>query len=134
MYETAWHWYRFAPDSFAAEDHEIVTERRVFDVRCDALLIDLRSKQASYPDLTSRTSYAFTHRAGLYAQEQDLNGLLVRSARCGGANAAIVKSMRLSNVRRRTYLTYRLNAVRDTFAAERTPGRKRLTLSPGTLA
>jgi hypothetical protein len=65
--------------------------------------------------------------------EQDLNGLLVRSARCDGANAAIFKQERLSNVRHRTYVTYRLNAVRDRFVAERTPGRKWLTVVPSTL-
>lgn len=133
VYETAWHWYRFVRDSFAGEDREIVTERRLFDVRCDALLIDLRGKEAAYPGLTNRTSYTFTHRLGLYVYEQDLNGLLVRSARCDGNNAAIFKPERLSNVRHRGYLTYRLNAVRDRFVAERTPGRKWLTLSPSTL-
>jgi len=133
VFETAWHWYRFVQDSFAGEDREIVTERRVFDVRCDALLIDLRGKEAAYPDLTSRLSYAFTHGVGRYVHEQDLNGLLVRSARCDGTNAAIFKPERLSNVRHRTYLTYRLNAVRDRFVAERTPGRKWLTVAPSTL-
>jgi RES domain len=133
VYETAWHWYRFVQDSFAGEDREIVTERRVFDVRCEALLIDLRGKEAAYPDLTSRVSYTFTHRVGLYVHEQDLNGLLVRSARCDGINAAICKPERLSNVRHRIFLTYRLNTVRDTFVAERTPGRKWLTVVPSTL-
>ena len=47
VYETAWHWYRFVVDSFAGEDREIGTERRVFDVRCEALLIDLRGKEAA---------------------------------------------------------------------------------------
>ena len=133
VYETAWHWYRFVLDSFADEDREIVTERRVFDVRCDVLLIDLRGREAAYPDLTSRISYAFTHGVGRYVHEQDLNGLLVRSARCDGINAAIFKAVRLSNVRDRTYLTYRLNAVRDTFVTERTPRRKWLSISPSTL-
>ena len=133
VYETAWHWYRFVLDSFAVEDREIVTERRVFDVRCEALLIDLRGKETAYPDLTSRTSYAFTHRVGRFVHEQNLNGLLVRSARCDGTNASIFKPERLSNVRDRTYLTYRLNAVRDTFVAERTPGRKWLAVVPSTL-
>ena len=131
--ETAWHWYRFVQDSFAGEDREIVTERRVFGVRCEALLIDLRGKEAVYPELTSRVSYAFTHGVGRYVHEQALNGLLVRSARCDGINAAIFKPERLSNVRHRTYLTYRLNAVRDRFVAERTPDRKWLTAVPSTL-
>ena len=47
--------------------------------------------------------------------------------------ASIFKPERLSNVRDRTYLTYRLNAVRDTFVAERTPDRKWLAVSPSTL-
>jgi len=103
------------------------------NVRCEALLLDLRGKEAAYPDLTSRTSYAFTQRLGLYVHEQDLNGLLVHSARCNSTNAAIFKHERLSNVRHGTYLTYRLNGVQDTFVAERTRGRKWLTLSPSTL-
>jgi len=133
VYETAWRWCRFVLDSFADEDRLIVTDRRVFDVRCDALLIDLRGKDATYPDLTSRTSYAFTQRIGVYVHEQGLNGLVVRSARCEGVNAAVFKPERLSNARHRMYLTYRTNPVKDTFVAERTPGRKWLALTPSTL-
>jgi hypothetical protein len=133
VHETAWHWYRFVRDSFSGLDRDIVTERRVFNVRCEALLIDLRAKEVAYPDLTSRTSYAFTHQVGRYVHEQDLNGLVVRSARCDGINAAIFQPERLSNVRHRTYLTYRLNAVRDTFIAQRTLGRAWLELAPSSL-
>jgi hypothetical protein len=133
VYETAWHWYRFVTDSYPAEDREIVSERRVFDVRCDALLIDLRGKGAAYPDLVSRRSYAFTQQIGRYVHEQGLNGLLAPSARCDGTNAAVFKPERLSNVRDRTFLTYRLNAARDTFVAERTPGRRWIRLAPSRL-
>lgn len=133
VYETAWHWHRFVLDSFAGEDREIVSERRIFDVRCDALLIDLRGKEAEYPALTSRTSYAFTHRLGTYMHEQGMNGLLAPSARCDGVNAAIFKPERLSNVRDRAYLTYRLNTQRDAFIAERARGRKWLSFAPSTL-
>ena len=77
------------PNSAGRDDR--VTDRRVFDVRCEALLIDLRGKEAAYPDLTSRTSYAFTHRVGLYVHEQNLNGLLVHSARCDGTNAPFAR-------------------------------------------
>ena len=133
VYETAWHWYRFVRDSFADEDRVVVTDRRTFDVRCDALLIDLRGKERAYPQLVSRTSYAFTQRLGRYVHEQDQNGLLVRSARCDGVNGCVFKPERLSNVRDRAYLTYRLNAVRDTFVAERSRGRRWLAFAPSTL-
>jgi len=133
VYETAWHWYRFVRDSFPEEDREIVTERRAFAVRCDALLVDLRGKEASHPGLVSRSSYAFTQRIGKYLHEQDQNGLLVHSARCAGVNAAVFNPQRLSNARHRTYLTYRLNGVRDTFVAERTRGRRWLAFAPAAL-
>ena len=131
--ETAWHWYRFVRDSYPAEDRAIVTERRVFAVRCDALLIDLRGREVAWPELCSRRSYVLTHQVGQLVHEQGLNGLLARSARCDGVNAAIFKSQRLSNVRHRNFLTYRLNPLRDTFVAERTPGRRWITLAPSTL-
>ena len=133
VHETAWHWYRFVSDSYPAEDREIRTERRVFDVRCDALLIDLRGRRASDPGLASRKSYALTQQIGRYVHEQGLNGLLAPSARCDGTNAAVFKPERLSHVRDRMFLTYRLNAARDTFVAERTPGRKWIRLAPSGL-
>jgi len=133
VYETAWHWYRFVLDSYADEDREITSERRVFDVRCDALLIDLRGRQTANPDLVSRTSYAFTQQVGRYIHEQALNGLLTPSARCDGINAAVFKPERLSNVRDRTFLTYRLNVARDTLIAERTLRRKWMKLTPSSL-
>jgi hypothetical protein len=133
VHETAWHWYRFVLDSYPDEDREIVTERRLFDVRCDALLIDLRGRPAAYPDLVSRRSDVFTQTVGRYVHEQGLNGLLDASARCDGVNAAIFTQERLSNVRERAFLTYRLNAVRDTFVAQRTPGRKWMKLAPSSL-
>lgn len=133
VYETAWHWYRFVLDSFGAEDREIVTDRRVFAVRTDALLVDLRGKEAHYPALVSRSSYAFTHEVGRFAHDQGLNGFLVRSARCEGVNAAIFRPERLSAVRHRAFLTYRLNPARDVLVAERTRGRRWLMVAPARL-
>jgi hypothetical protein len=133
VFETAWHWYRFVRDTFPDEDREIVSERRVFDVRCNALLLDLRGKEAKFAELVSRTSYTFTQQLGRYAHEQGLNGLLARSARSDGVNGAIFRAERLGNVRHRSYLTYRLNAVRDTLVAERTRGRKWIRIAPSSL-
>ena len=131
--ETAWHWARFVLDSYAGQEREIVSERRLFAVRCDALLIDLCGRQIAYPDLVSRTSYAFTQQLGRYVHEQALNGLLVPSARCTGVNAAIFRPERLSDIRDRGFLIYRLDVVRDTFVAERTPGRRWTSLVPSSL-
>jgi hypothetical protein len=133
VYETAWHWSRFVQDAFPAEDREIRTERRVFDVHCDAILIDLRGKVRRHPDLVSRTTYAFCQQVGRYVHDQGLNGLLTRSARCDGTNAALFRPERLSHVRDKLFLTYRYNPVSDRFIAERTPGKPWLRLCAGEL-
>ena len=133
VYETAHHWRRFLLDSYGELDRAIVTDRRVCDVRCDALLIDLRDKHAEFPDLVRRDSYTFTHQVGRILHEQDLSGLLVKSARCDGINGVIFRPERLSNAREKMFVSYRLNVVRDTFVAERTRGRTWLSFAPSSL-
>lgn len=122
VYETVYHRRRFLADSFPSLDREVRGERRVFQVRCDAILIDLRGKEAAEPRLVDRASYAFTQPLGAYLQAQGTNGLLVQSARCDGINAAIFRPAVLSGVRDLCYLTYILNPVLDTATVERAPG------------
>jgi len=131
VHETAWHWYRFVMDSFAGERRTIVSERRVFNVRCDALLVDLRGRQDRHPALVDRDSYAFTQRVGDYLHAQGANGLLVDSARCSGTNAAVLRPERLSSVRDRSFLTYRLDVAARRIVVERVRGRAWLRFTPG---
>lgn len=133
VYETAHHWRRFLLDSYGELDRLIVTDRRIFDVRCDALLIDLRGKHVEYPDLIRRDRYTFTHQVGRILYEQDLSGLLTKSARSDGINAAIFRPERLSNVREKLFATYKINVVQDTFVAERARGKSWLSFAPSTL-
>ena len=133
VYETVFRWHRFLTDSYAAENRVVTGERRLFDVRCDALLVDLRGREEAFPDLVNRTSYAFTHALGSFLADQGANGLLARSARCDGVNGAIFRRERLSNVREKMLLTYRCNPVLDTCAVERAAGEVWLEIRPGTL-
>ena len=133
VYETAYHWHRFVTDSFAAENREIVGERRVLDVRCDAILIDLRGKEKRSPALVDRRDYAYTQGLGRYLKSQSQNGLLVRSARSQGDNAALLRAEVLSRVRERCFLTYRMNPRLDEIAVERTVGRQWLKIRPSAL-
>jgi len=134
VYETVFHWHRFLLDSFATENRVVTGERRLLDVRCDALLIDLRDKQKDFPALVSRTSYAFTQNVGAYVHEQGANGLVVNSARCAGVNAALLKPERLSNVREKMFLTYRCNPTEDKCVVERMPGKAWMSVKPSALA
>lgn len=133
VYETVFHWHRFLMDSFPDLDVEVLGERRLFNVRCDALLVDLRGCEREAPQLVSRTSYAFTQQLGRYLVDQQQNGLLFPSARCQGTNAAVFNAARLSNVRDRLYLTYRYSPSARRVNVERTPGRAWLTISPTDL-
>lgn len=133
VYETAYHWHRFVMDSFASEDREITGERRVLDVRCDAILVDLRGAEKDEPRLTDRRDYGYTQRLGRYLREQSQNGLLLRSARHSGDNAAILRAAALSDVREKCFLTYRMNPLQDEIAVERAPGKRWLQLRPSTL-
>lgn len=132
VYETAYHWHRFVMDSFAAENRVIVGERRVFRTRCEAILIDLRGKADTVPELASRTSYAFTQQLGRYLHDQDQNGVLTPSARCAGVNAAVFRPARLAAPRDECFLSYELNPAQDRLQVRR--GRRHwLALQPSTL-
>lgn len=132
-YETVHHWQTFLIDSFPALDREIIGERRILRTRCDAVLVDLRGKEAREKRLVDRGNYRYTQQLGRYLKVQHQNGLLARSARCPGMNAAILRADVLSNVRDQSFLTYRSNPTRDVVRIERTPGRKWMELNPSTL-
>jgi RES domain len=119
VHETLYHWRRFVTDSFPI-DREIVGERRVFQVRCEAILIDLRA--AKEARLVERNDYAFTQQLGSYLSQRAQSGLLAPSARGPGTAAAILRPEALSDVRDLCYLTYRTNPARGPALVERTPG------------
>src|SRR5690606_6474374 len=133
VYETVHHWRAFVADSFADEDREIVSERRVLQARCDAILIDLRGKERREKRLVDRRDYRYTHALGRYLRQQSQNGLVVRSARAEGSNAAIFTPRVLSDARHLCFLTYRTNPRHDLVRVERTPGRKWLEVRPSSL-
>jgi hypothetical protein len=133
VYETVYHRHRFIQDSFAGEDRDIGNERRLFEVRCDAILMDLRGKELGEKRLVDRASYAYTQPLGSYLRKQGTSGLLVHSARCAGMNGAIFKPETLSGVRDLCHLTYLMNPKEDLVRVERTPGTTWLEIRPSSL-
>ena len=125
VHETLYHWHRFVTDSFSTEK-EVVGERRVFQVRCEAILIDLR--KAKEPRLVDPRSYAFTQPLGRHLRQRAQSGLLAPSARVRpGTIAAILRPEVLSEVRDLCFLTYRLRG--NAAAVERTPGETWLRIN-----
>ncbi|MFZ5595203.1 MAG: RES family NAD+ phosphorylase [Pseudomonadota bacterium] len=121
VYESVHHWWRFVMDSYAAEDRTIIADRRVFSVRCDAILIDLRGKEGRFPQLVS-SDYSFTQQLGGYLHEKEQNGLLVKSARCAGVNSAVFTPRVLSSPADVCYLSYTMNPQSRTVSVERERG------------
>jgi hypothetical protein len=128
VYETLYHWHRFVTDSFSI-DRQIVGERRVFQVRCEAILIDLSDKRAAEPRLIDRRDYTFTQALGRYLWQRAQSGLLAPAARTAGTIAAILRPEVLSDVRDVCFLTYRINPKTDVATVERTPGETWLRIT-----
>ena len=131
VYESVYHWHRFVVDAFPSVEREIIGERRVLDVRCEAILIDLR--RAGEARLTDRRDYGYTQGLGRYLHDRAQNGLLGQSARHGGDNAAIFDPRCLSKPRDRCFLTYRMDPREDLVTVERAPGEAGLEIKPSTL-
>lgn len=131
VYESVYHWHRFVMDAFADAGKSIVGERRVFHVRCKAILIDLR--RAAEPRLADRRDYAYTQGLGRHLHERAQNGLLAPSARTEGDNAALFDPRCLSDPRDACFLTYRMAPAEDRVLVERAPGETWLEIRPSLL-
>lgn len=125
VHETLYHWHRFVTDSYPGLEREIVGERRVFQVRCEAILIDVR--KAREPRLVDKTDYGFTQRLGRHLWQRGQSGLLAPSARGPGCTTPILRPEVLSGVRDLCFLTYRLRG--RSAAVERTPGQTWLRIT-----
>ncbi len=119
VHETVFHWLRRLRDSFPDLTQTVIAHRRVYQARCDALLVDLRDKHHEFPGLVDPASYAFTHQVGRYLHEQKMPGLLVQSARGGKINAAVFTPDVLSNPRDVCLLRYRWSPGEPRVAVER---------------
>lgn len=117
VHETVYHWRTSLLADAGFDDRvqrgerpSIVSERKVFWVRCDAALADLRPRAADYPALLHPVDYAFTQSIGVRLHREGHPGLVTRSARCDGENYALLNPQVLSNPRLGCQLTYRLTA------------------------
>lgn len=131
IYETVYHWRKFVRDSFGDVDEEIPADRRIVLARCQGLLVNLVGKEVDFPNLIDpdESNYAFTQQVASYLVQNRQSGLLVKSARCEGVNAAIFNKDILSNPRDFCYLTYFWNpAEGDEVRVERELGTTLMVL------
>ncbi|MBS4095687.1 MAG: RES family NAD+ phosphorylase [Sulfuricella sp.] len=115
VHETVHHWREgiladAGYDQLVArgERQSISGERKVYWVRCDAALADLRARVATYPDLLNPDSYRFTQEIGARLKREGHPGLVTASARCKGENYGVLNRVVLSAPQNCCSLTYRL--------------------------
>lgn len=121
VYETVYHMIRY---TLAIEgiSGEIIRERAVYLIHCNAILLDLTSKGVEYPELLS-DDYAYSQQIGKRVSSEKHPGLLVPSARkSDGINAVVFNPDVLSNARINCYLIYRMNLQRRVVSVEREQG------------
>lgn len=121
VHETVHHWLHGLLDDAGFRRPGVVAERRVYRVRCDAALLDLRPLQEDFPALVHSRDYRFTQAVGSRLQHEGHPGLATPSARCLGDNFALLNPALLSRPRHSCYLTYRLEE--DGVRVEKQTGR-----------
>lgn len=132
VHETVHHWFNGLLRDAGFEHEEVVAERRVYRVACDAALVDLRPALARYPDLLHKTDYAPAQAVGARLHREGHPGLVTASARhAAGHNYVVLNAKVLSNPRHHLYLNYRLNG--GTITIEQQPGVRWLQIATSAL-
>jgi hypothetical protein len=111
VHETVHHWRAQLLGDAGFSQAGIVGERRLYRVRCDAALIDLRPAVPSVPALVDPADYGLTQQIGAKLHREGHPGLTSKSARCKGDILAILNARVLSNPRPLCHLTYRTTAT-----------------------
>jgi RES domain len=109
VYESAYHWYSGLLKDSGLNQIGMVSERKAYLVRCDAVLINLKEKVLAYPQITDPNDYAYCQAIGARLHHEGHPGLVSRSVRnLTGETYAILRSQVLSAPRISTYFTYEL--------------------------
>lgn len=132
VYETAYHWFRGLLTDAGFDREPVVAERKVYEVACEAALLDFRQATSEYPDLLHPSDYSFPQMVGARIHREGHPGILIQSVRRPkGENAAIFNPAVLADPRMKCQLTYRLEDER--IIVERRPGKTWLKLDVGKL-
>ncbi len=125
--ESAYHWYRGLLSDAGYEREAVIVERKVYQVACNAAVLDFRKTTADYPELLHPAEYAFPHTVGARIHREGHPGLLIQSVRRPeGENVAVFHPGVLSNPRLNCQLTYRIEG--DRIRVEKNPGTVWLSL------
>lgn len=119
--ETAYHWFSGFLTDAGFENEKVAVERKLYEVACNAALVDLRPLTAKHPVLIDKTDYSTTQSVGARLHREGHPGLIATSARyAAGHNYVVLNPDVLSKPRQHSQLTYRLEGQR--IVVEKQPG------------
>lgn len=135
VYETAYHWFNSLLRDAGFDSPRgtnVIGERKIYDVHCDAALIDLRPEAKRHSGLTHKSDYSATQSIGARLHTEGHPGLVTKSARrTHGHNYAILNPDVLSSPRQNCQLTYKLQD--ETIVVEKQAGTTWLEIRASSL-
>jgi hypothetical protein len=127
VYETAYHWLKKFLTDAGFQHEKVVAQRKVYEVQCDAALLDFRPLITSHPELLDKSDYHYAQSVGARLHKEGHPGLLTASARItASTNYAILNAQILSNPKMHCQVRYQLEA--DHILIEKMPGDRWLTI------
>jgi hypothetical protein len=109
IYESAHHWYSGLLKNSGFDKPGMISERKVYLVRCDAALINLKEKVLAFPQITDPNDYTYCQAIGARLHHEGHPGLVSRSVRnLSGETYAVLRAQVLSAPRICAYFTYEL--------------------------
>jgi len=132
VYETAYHWFSQLLADAGFQNEKVVGERKLYNVTCDAALVDLRPLAAKRSDLNHKTDYTSTQSIGAKLHREGHPGLVTTSVRHSfGQNYVVLNPGVLSNPGHHCQLTYRLDGNR--IFVEKQPGTSWMEIATAAL-
>lgn len=109
VYETAYHWFKGFLADAGFQNEKVIGERKLYQVACDAALVDLRPLTETHSGLMHKTDYGTTQSVGARLHREGHPGLITTSVRLAtGQNFVILNPKVLSRPRNHCQLSYRL--------------------------
>ena len=86
VYETAYHWFSGFLTDAGFEKENVIGERKLYEVACDAALVDLRPLVAKQSGLVHKTDYRYPQSAGAELTREGHPGLVTGWGRSAPGN------------------------------------------------
>jgi RES domain len=98
VHETVYHWFSGFLTDAGFEKEMVIGERKLYEVACDAALVDLRPLTATHSGLMHKTDYSSTQSVGTRLHREGHPGLVTTSVRhTAGQNYVVLNPDVLSH-------------------------------------